>query len=236
MNNHVVLPQLDETVVATQRYLDALTELSDEDVRRPSALPGWTRAHVIGHLARNAEALAQVLRQVQAGDDACIYPSNESRDADIEASALLEPSALRDGCVTACASFEEAATALDPDRFDTSVSRTPGAPGFPVSRIGAMRRTEVEIHHADLDIGYSASDWPTDFTTALINRRQDELAAGPSMVLSSTDADRLWKIGEGRGPEIEGTAADLAWWLVGRGHGGGLVCSAGELPNLARWR
>ena len=51
-------PHLDETVVATARYLEALTELSDDDVRAPSLLPGWTRGHVITHVARNADALA----------------------------------------------------------------------------------------------------------------------------------------------------------------------------------
>ena len=30
----------------------------------------------------------------------------------------------------------------------------------------------------------------------------------------------------GQGPEIHGTAGDLAWWLVGRGGGRGLTCSA----------
>jgi maleylpyruvate isomerase len=236
MNNPVVLPQFDEAVLATQRYLHALTVLRDEDIGGPSGLPGWTRAHVIGHLARNAEAIAQMLRRVQAGDDAYMYASDQSRDADIEATALLDPAALREDCVSACASLAEAAAALDPDRFDTPVSRTPGAPAFPVSRVGAMRRTEIEIHHADLDVGYSARDWPVDFTVALIERRQDELAAGPPMVLLSTDVDGLWKVGAGGRPEIKGTAADLAWWLVGRGAGDGLVCSAGELPKLTRWR
>ena len=56
------------------------------------------------------------------------------------------------------------------------------------------------------------------------------------MVLSSTDVPGLWKLGEGQGPEIHGTAGRLAWWLVGRGGGAGLTCSAGDLPVLGRWR
>ena len=32
----------------------ALQELTDDELRRPSALPGWTRAHVVAHLDRNA--------------------------------------------------------------------------------------------------------------------------------------------------------------------------------------
>jgi maleylpyruvate isomerase len=48
--------------------------------------------------------------------------------------------------------------------------------------------------------------------------------------------DGLWKFGEGAGPEIKGTQADLAWWLIGRGDGSGLVSSTGELPRLTKWR
>ncbi len=94
----------------------------------------------------------------------------------------------------------------------------------------------MEIHHADLQLGYTAADWPEDFTRHLIKRRQDELADGPSMVLSSTDVDGLWKFGPGEGPEITGPIADLAWWLIGRGDGAGLVSSTGELPRLEKWR
>jgi maleylpyruvate isomerase len=56
------------------------------------------------------------------------------------------------------------------------------------------------------------------------------------MVLRATDVDGLWKLGEGKGPEIHGTVGELAWWLVGRGGGVGLTCSSGDLPVLGRWR
>ena len=68
----------------------------------------------------------------------------------------------------------------------------------------------------------------------MVKQRQEEMAAlpqgGPSMVLASTDVAGLWKFGEGQGPEIHGTAGDLAWWLVGRGGGAGLTCSPATLP------
>ena len=76
-------PHLDETVVATARYLEALTELGDDDVRAPSLLPGWTRGHVITHVARNADALANVLHGAQRGELRAQYPSSEERDPDV---------------------------------------------------------------------------------------------------------------------------------------------------------
>jgi hypothetical protein len=74
---------------------------------------------------------------------------------------------------------------------------------------------------------------------AIIEQRRDELAAQaqgcPSMVLSSTDVEGRWTFGEGDGPQVVGSAGDLAWWLVGRGGGHGLTSSA-ALPTLGRWR
>jgi maleylpyruvate isomerase len=240
MTASVALPEHAETLLATQRYLQALTGIDDGRVRRPSVLPGWSRAHVVAHVARNADAFIQLLGQVLAGEPAYMYASQDQRNADIDTTAGWDLADLRSYSIESCAGYATAAEKLDAGRLDAPVSRTPGGPVFPVSMVGRMRRTEVEIHHADLDVGYTAHDWPDDFTTALVKRRQDELAkeeaGGPSMVLVSTTLHGLWKLGAGQGPTIEGAAADLAWWLVGRGDGQGLTCSAGPLPTLARWR
>ena len=54
---------------ATQRLLGTARLMTDEDVRQPSLLPGWTRGHVLAHLARNADALRNVLIGARAGQD-----------------------------------------------------------------------------------------------------------------------------------------------------------------------
>ena len=82
-------PQLEETILATTRYLAALTELTDEDCRAPSALPGWSRGHVITHLSRNADGLVNLLHWAQTGVETTMYESNEQRAADIEQSIGL---------------------------------------------------------------------------------------------------------------------------------------------------
>jgi maleylpyruvate isomerase len=239
MSTSTKLPALEETVHATTRYLDALTVLDDESVRRPSVLPGWTRGHVITHLCRNADAIAHALRGAQSGADAWLYASQERRDADVEAGAGRSADELREDAAASWGRLVEAADELDVSHSDVPVSRLPGDPGFPARDLLGMRRTEVEVHHADLDIGYSPAHWPSDFSTGLIERRRDELAAlpdgGPSMLLSAIDVDGRWRFGQGSGPEIRGTAGELAWWLVGR-RGTALACSSGDLPVLGRWR
>lgn len=239
MSTSTALPQIDETLLATTRYLQALTVLDDESVRRPSLLPGWSRAHVVAHLSRNADAFTRVLGQVAAGEPASMYASTDARDADIEDTVeRLDLAGLVEDALASTARLTEALWACEADP-DAPYTRVAGADlSFPLHTVGPRRRAEVEIHHSDLGTGYEPSTWPSDFSSHLVKQRQDELAqaGGPSMVLSSTDVTGLWKFGEGQGPEIHGSVGDLAWWLVGRGGGQGLTCSSGELPVLGRWR
>jgi maleylpyruvate isomerase len=241
MDTSTALPDLDETLLATTRYLQALTVLDDESVRRPSVLPGWSRAHVVAHVSRNADAFHRVLTRAAAGEPAAMYASSEQRDHDIEDTVRTNDlQALLADAHRSADRLEEAWRACDAGP-DATYSRTPDADAsMPLTRVGPARQAEVEIHHADLDLGYSPADWPADFSVRMVKLRQDELAAlpdgGPSMVLSATDVEGLWKLGRGPGPEIHGTAGDLAWWLVGRGGGRALTSSSGELPSLGRWR
>src|SRR5678816_1103084 len=46
---------------ATQRFLDSAADLTDANLAEPSLLPGWTRAHVMAHVARNADSLINLL-------------------------------------------------------------------------------------------------------------------------------------------------------------------------------
>ena len=67
-------------------------------------------------------------------------------------------------------------------------------------------------------------------------RRQRELAEkGLPMVWLLTDTGESIAVGDGNGPEVSGHSADLVWWLLGRGSGGGLVTERSSLPDLGRW-
>jgi maleylpyruvate isomerase len=66
---------------ATERLLTAAAKLDNAAVTQPSRLPGWTRGHVLAHLARNADALVNVLQGRP------MYASAQARDADIERDA-----------------------------------------------------------------------------------------------------------------------------------------------------
>ena len=154
-----------------------------------------------------------MLLQAAAGEPASMYDSPESREHDIEETVRRHDLAgLLDDAEEATSRLERALRDCDADPA-TPYTRVPGGDEtFPLDSVGRRRLAEVEIHHADLDVGYRPDDWPADFSLAMVKQRQDELAAlpagCPSMVLSSTDVDGLWKFGEGQGPEIHGTVGE----------------------------
>ena len=72
---------------ATRRLLRTTAAITDEQARAPSHLPGWTRGHVLTHLARNADGLCNLLVWARTGVATPQYASYEDRDAGIAAGA-----------------------------------------------------------------------------------------------------------------------------------------------------
>lgn len=229
------LPHLADALEATAALVDTVSRMSDDDARTPSLLPGWTRAHLVTHVARNADALAHVLSGPAAGEVRAQYPSLAERDAGIEAGARRSAAELLDDLVTACRRWEDAAHQVRAGHLDELGARLPEGPTFPLRKVGMFRRTEVEVHHADLEAGYAAADWPADFVAALMGRRRKELRIkGVALRWTPSETGETWATADD-GPEVTGSAADIVWWLLGRGSGEGLACSEGTLPSIGRW-
>ena len=72
---------------ATDRLLATAAQLTDEQVKAPSLLPGWSRGHVLTHLARNADGLRNLLIWARTGVPTPQYASPQARDAAIAAGA-----------------------------------------------------------------------------------------------------------------------------------------------------
>ncbi|MCY9783271.1 maleylpyruvate isomerase N-terminal domain-containing protein [Nocardiopsis sp. EMB25] len=53
---------------AHARVLDLLDGLDEERTAQPSALPGWTRGHVVQHLTDNARAFERQARFALRGE------------------------------------------------------------------------------------------------------------------------------------------------------------------------
>ncbi len=218
---------------ATRRLVRTVDALPDGAYVEPSALPDWSRAHVVAHLALNGEGLAEVMRGLVAGEDVAMYPSQERRDGDVAELAGQPVAALRDRFLAGCTMFQEAWERMTDEAWGGTFRRTPGADAWPATQLPRMRHGEIEIHHADLEAGYTAADWPEEYLDATFNRIVEDRQSGPSMLLRTPDGDVL--IGTGQGPVVTGSRADLTWWLLGRGGGRGLSAEP-DLPTLSPWR
>ena len=138
---------------------------------------------------------------------------------------------LRDACQALAAAVAGAASAV----WDATALHPMGevrvGPGLIVARL-----REVEVHHVDLDYGYTPQDWPFGWVLEEMDRAMlglpERLPPGVAVVLSGSDAGQHWVAGSGDGVEITGTTCDLFAWVTGRSPGvGDQPC-----PPLAPWR
>ncbi|NGO46672.1 maleylpyruvate isomerase family mycothiol-dependent enzyme [Streptomyces ureilyticus] len=181
----------------TALLLGATDRLGDPDLRAPSTLPDWTRAHVIGHVARNAEALVRLATWARTGVPTPMYGSREQRTAEIDASATLPPDVLREQLKSTAAELDDALAALDPTAWGTEVRSALGRT-IPAAEIPWMRVREVWLHAIDLAAGVTFTDLPAPLTDALLDDVTAALSTRPGcppVHLNPTDRDRTWRFG-----------------------------------------
>ena len=224
---------------ADQALVRTVDGLDDAAYAELTLLPGWSRAHVVAHLVLNAEGLAGVLHGAHVGQPQPMYASPEGRDTDIADLATAAPAELRERLLAGTALFSEALAAMHEPDWDGRFERTPGGRDIAVASVPLMRLREVEIHHADLDAGYGAADWPEAFRVVLLESMTKRPYPAPFSARPS-DLDRTWHYGDrtqeddGR-PVVTGTSAAVGWWLTGRGTGEGLTTDNGTLPEVESW-
>lgn len=152
----------DQIDLATQRLLGTARILTEPDLRAPSLLPGWTRAHILAHLARGADAMRNLLAGARSGQDRPAYASAEARQADIVQGAGLPPKELTADLADSAMAWRTVARQLPDDAWQVPVRILDSVP-FPAAQLLARRLVEVELHHCDLGAGYVPADWPAAF-------------------------------------------------------------------------
>ena len=179
---------------AHARLLASAGGLADGQVRAPSRLPGWSVGHVLSHLARNADGHARRLEAALAGADLPRYPGGSSqRAADIAAGAGLRAAELAADLARTARRLEDVWASSAAAGWPHAELR--GHDSWPATASPSRRLREVEVHHADLGLGYEPADWPEEYT-------EWELP-----MLLATVPRRL------PGP---GDRRDLLAWLMGR--------------------
>jgi maleylpyruvate isomerase len=203
----------------TEHVFAVVAKLSDAELAGPSALPEWSRAHVVAHLARNAEALIRLVTWARTGVETPMYPSREARAADIAASAEHPPERLRAELTATAAELDAALAALTPEQWRAEVRSALGRP-LPAAQVPWMRIREVWLHAVDLDAGAGVADLPDGVLDLLLDEVTATLSATdgcPTAELAPTDRDRRWRLGADDGPPVVAApAATLVGWLTGR--------------------
>lgn len=212
---------------ATERLLTAAAKVDNASVTEPSRLPGWSRGHVLAHLARNADALVNVL------EGRPMYVSAAARDADIERDAS-RPLGVQLADVRQTADHFQQAAAVPAD-WSRTVELRNGVTDA-AARLPFRRWVEVELHHVDLGIGYELEDLPAEFVERETDFLAERFAGHPDVEpVRLTDGTRVWRTGrdeEAAGITVRGTGADLLGWLAGRRTGSALTVEGGALPKL----
>jgi maleylpyruvate isomerase len=222
-----VMPEV--PVRAAVARLDAVLDGLDEAAARgPSALPGWSRGHVLTHLENFSRALTRQVDEGLAGRSIDMYDGGRpARDAAIEAGAGRPAEELRAGVRTAAADLLRAWDEVGPDDWRRPVRH----------RDGTIHDTlytgwrEFEVHRVDLALGPTAVDWSPEFCLHLLEFLRPRTPDGIRLVLRPTDGPG-WTQGTGGPHAVSGRLTDLTAWMAGRSPQGTID---GELPELAPW-
>ena len=205
----------------TERLLAEVAELPDEALSAPTALPGWTRAYLLSHIAANADALRNLVHWARTGEERRMYASTEAREADIAAGAELPAAQLRAWAASSAADLAADLDALDGvgDAWDAKIITAQGLTRT-ASEIPWMRTREIYIHAIDMAAGTTFADLPPDFLAALLDdvtARRSSVGGGPALIIAAADTGGRWDVaGTGSPVPVTGLLADLTAYLTGR--------------------
>jgi maleylpyruvate isomerase len=227
---------LDRVDAAQTEVERRVAPLTDADAAGPSLLPGWTRAHVLSHLARNAEAIVNLCSWARTGTPTPMYPSREVRDGDIEAGSGRGIDELRADLVASAQRLRAAARELRPGDWEATV-RTNSGREIPAAEIAWMRIRELWIHLVDLDVGAGPEVMP-DAVAGPFLAELAEWAAALDQRIELRGPGFAYLVGGSPGDPpvlITGSTQSAVFWLIGRTRGEGLEVVSGALPDLPAW-
>lgn len=203
---------------ATQRLLGDSISLSDRAWQEPGKLPGWTRAHIATHIARNADALSQTIDGLFAGRQASsLYESEEARMFDIERGSERTGLELQIDLDASAGNLHRHFGMLNELSEDSTAMLTPDV-RMRVDLLPLARLFEVVIHHIDLDLGFKISElstltarWLLEWTALTYDAPHDRAiqllaSSGFSMVIGQGKVETI----------LNGPDAVLLGWLTGR--------------------
>ncbi|MDI2029664.1 maleylpyruvate isomerase family mycothiol-dependent enzyme [Saccharopolyspora sp. TS4A08] len=223
---------------ATEVLVRSAAGLDELSVRQPSLLPGWSRAHVLTHLARNADACSNLLLWARTGIEHPMYASRDDRDQAIHKGASRSHQLLLEDLTASDDRFRVAARAM-PDSDWTAEVALSGGDVVPAAHVLRMRLLELWVHLVDLDHEVDFDDIPHDDLERLLEDVVQFFGGRHDVPALSLEVDfgthrRTWDLrGTTSEPaRVEGEAAAVLGWLLGRT---GPEELRGDAPELPPW-
>jgi maleylpyruvate isomerase len=217
-----------EVKAAAQRVNDTVATADEAVVRGPSGLPGWSRGHVITHIANFSEAMTRQVEEALQGRLIEVYDGGRpARDAAIESGAGRPAAELVDHLRTATTALIAAWDKVGPDDWERPILHRNSnlAAG-----IHATWR-ELAVHAVDLVLEPTADDWPADFCLHLLDFLRSRTPEGIHLILRADDGTS-WENGTGQQITLTGKLTDLTAWYAGREAPGPVN---GPAPELLPW-
>lgn len=213
-------------------------KFTDEDVKAPSILPGWTRGHVLAHLAGITNAMARQLEYAARGETVELYDGGmDGRNKAIGMAAGHSADAHR---ADLDAGLDRALKAFDALDADSGWQVPIAYRGGVVLDGGLALWRELVIHTADLGTGFGPETWSRPFCEHVFDFLAARVMPGDKLVLQPLGLPPT-TVGTGvRSTVISGMITDIAAWLAGREPSlGSLRASAAadgvDLPELLPW-
>lgn len=193
-----------------QALLSTVDAMSPADFAGPSALPGWTRAHLVAHLAFNARSFVHLFACAARGEVGDQYPGGfAERERDIAEGAGWEPERLvgelRRQIYTLEGAWAGATTVIW-----EGTSRLASGSVVVMHELPFRRWRESVVHLTDLDLGVGFDTWPSLYVRLELERQKMAWAAShpmgltqlPGAAMDLDDRTRLaWLL---RRTEVEG--------------------------------
>ncbi|MDR6686199.1 maleylpyruvate isomerase [Arthrobacter sp. 1088] len=214
-----------------------LTKMDEASVPQPSELPGWTRGHVLAHIAGISRAMARQLEYARRGEAVELYDGGmDGRNKAIELAAGHSLADHKESVDTALSRALAAFDALEPADWEARISYRDGT----VLDGGLALRRELTIHASDLGLGYGPETWSRPFCEHLFTFLEARVPEKYKFVLQPTGLPQRVIGHGGTSIAITGMLTDIAAWLAGREPSlGSLRATAAadgvDLPELLPW-
>ncbi len=231
---------LDQFRRGEEFVLAQVAALDDEALTGPCRLEGWSGLHLVSHLARNADALINLLVWAQSGVETPMYRPAELRATDIDAGATRPPAVVRGDAAAASTRLLAVADMLPEAAWSGPVRTARGRP-IEAGEVPWMRVRESWVHSVDLGAGAGFGDLPPGVVARLLDEVADGLADRedcPPLVLRPGDGGAGRRIGGAGDPaEVTGPAPAVLAWLIGRSDGAdlGATTPGGRPPPVPAW-